>query len=106
MRDWIIEPGIASESQLEGWEAADKEAVEAARDLAWEAYQTPIRHERDRAVSILRRGDTTPGGADASPPTPTRQGTPAAIPSGAPFPIRTPRRADAPARSPLLQLIE
>ncbi len=31
MRDWIIEFGVASESQLEGWEAADKEAVEATR---------------------------------------------------------------------------
>ena len=57
MRDWIIEFGVASESQLEGWEAADKEAVEAARDLAWEAFQTPIRAERDRAVAILRRVD-------------------------------------------------
>src|SRR5881296_2257856 len=57
MRDWIIESGIASESQLEGWEAADKEAVEAARDLAWEAFQSPIRAERDRAVAILRRID-------------------------------------------------
>jgi pyruvate/2-oxoglutarate/acetoin dehydrogenase E1 component/TPP-dependent pyruvate/acetoin dehydrogenase alpha subunit len=57
MRDWIIETGIASESQLEGWEAADKEAVEAARDLAWEAFQTPIRSERDRAVTILRKID-------------------------------------------------
>jgi pyruvate/2-oxoglutarate/acetoin dehydrogenase E1 component/TPP-dependent pyruvate/acetoin dehydrogenase alpha subunit len=57
MRDWIIEFGVASESQLEGWEAADKEAVEAARDLAWEALQTPIRAERDRAVAILRRID-------------------------------------------------
>jgi 2-oxoisovalerate dehydrogenase E1 component len=57
MRDWIIESGIASESQLEGWEAADKESVEAARDLAWEAFQTPIRAERDRAVAILRRVD-------------------------------------------------
>jgi 2-oxoisovalerate dehydrogenase E1 component len=57
MRDWIIESGIASESQLEGWEAADKEAVEAARDLAWEAFQSPIRAERDRAVGILRRVD-------------------------------------------------
>ena len=57
MRDWIIESGVASESQLEGWEAADKEAVEAARDLAWEAFQTPIRAERDRAVAILRRVD-------------------------------------------------
>ena len=57
MRDWIIEFGVASESQLEGWEAADKEAVEAARDLAWEAFQAPIRAERDRAVAILRRVD-------------------------------------------------
>jgi pyruvate/2-oxoglutarate/acetoin dehydrogenase E1 component len=57
MRDWIIEFGIASESQLEGWEAADKEAVEAARDLAWEAFQSPIRAERDRAVAILRNVD-------------------------------------------------
>jgi pyruvate/2-oxoglutarate/acetoin dehydrogenase E1 component/TPP-dependent pyruvate/acetoin dehydrogenase alpha subunit len=57
MRDWIIESGVASESQLEGWEAADKESVEAARDLAWEAFQSPIRAERDRAVAILRRVD-------------------------------------------------
>ena len=57
MRDWIIESGVASESQLEGWEAADKEAVEAARDLAWEAFQSPIRVERDKAVAILRRID-------------------------------------------------
>jgi len=57
MRDWIIEFGVASESQIEGWEAADKEAVEAARDLAWEAFQAPIRAERDRAVAILRRID-------------------------------------------------
>jgi pyruvate/2-oxoglutarate/acetoin dehydrogenase E1 component/TPP-dependent pyruvate/acetoin dehydrogenase alpha subunit len=55
MREWIIEEGIASESQVEGWEAADKEAVEAARDLAWEAYQAPIRAERDRLVNILGR---------------------------------------------------
>ena len=57
MRDWIIESGIAAESQLEGWEAADKEAVEAARDLAWEAFQAPIRAERDRAVAILKSID-------------------------------------------------
>ncbi|HEY1456564.1 MAG TPA: thiamine pyrophosphate-dependent enzyme [Candidatus Dormibacteraeota bacterium] len=57
MRDWIIEVGYASESQIEGWEAADKEAVEAARDLAWDAFQAPIRVERDRAVAILKRID-------------------------------------------------
>ena len=55
MRDWIIETGIASQAQVEGWEAADKEAVEAARDLAWEACQRPIRAERDRLVDILSR---------------------------------------------------
>ncbi|MEP6751498.1 MAG: thiamine pyrophosphate-dependent enzyme [Candidatus Dormiibacterota bacterium] len=59
MRDWMIESGIASESQIEGWEAADKEAVEAARDLAWEAFQTPIRDERDRLVAILKRSDSS-----------------------------------------------
>lgn len=57
MRDWIIETGVASESLLEGWEAADKEAVEAARDLAWEAFQRPIREERDKVVAILKRVD-------------------------------------------------
>jgi pyruvate/2-oxoglutarate/acetoin dehydrogenase E1 component/TPP-dependent pyruvate/acetoin dehydrogenase alpha subunit len=57
MRDWIIESGIASESQLEGWEAADKEAVEAARDLAWDAFQSPIRTERDQVVALLKRID-------------------------------------------------
>jgi pyruvate/2-oxoglutarate/acetoin dehydrogenase E1 component/TPP-dependent pyruvate/acetoin dehydrogenase alpha subunit len=59
MRDWMIESGIASESQIEGWEAADKEAVEAARDLAWEAFQSPIRDERDRLVAILKRTDSS-----------------------------------------------
>ncbi|MDQ6879483.1 MAG: thiamine pyrophosphate-dependent enzyme [Candidatus Dormibacteraeota bacterium] len=59
MRDWMIESGVASESQIEGWEAADKEAVEAARDLAWEAFQAPIRDERDRLVAILQRSDST-----------------------------------------------
>jgi 2-oxoisovalerate dehydrogenase E1 component len=58
MRDWVIESGIASESQLEGWEAADKEAVEAARDLAWDAFQAPIRAERNRVVAILRHADS------------------------------------------------
>jgi pyruvate/2-oxoglutarate/acetoin dehydrogenase E1 component len=58
MRDWIIESGIAAESQLEGWEAADKEAVEAARDLAWDAFQSPIREERDKLVVILNRSDS------------------------------------------------
>ena len=58
MRVWLVDQGIASESQIEGWEAADKEAVEAARDLAWEAYQSPIREERDRLVALLGQAGT------------------------------------------------
>src|SRR5204862_158550 len=58
MRVWLVGQGIASESQIEGWEAADKEAVEAARDLAWEAYQSPIREERDRLVALLGQAGT------------------------------------------------
>jgi pyruvate/2-oxoglutarate/acetoin dehydrogenase E1 component/TPP-dependent pyruvate/acetoin dehydrogenase alpha subunit len=58
MREWLIELGIASESQIDGWEAADKEAVEAARDLAWEAYQSPVREERDRLVALLDQAGT------------------------------------------------
>src|SRR3977135_1155191 len=59
MRDWIIESEIAGESQLEGWEAADKEGVGAARALAWEAFQAPIRSDRDHLVSILNRSDSS-----------------------------------------------
>src|SRR5438046_1070565 len=58
MRVGVVDQGIASESQIEGWEAADKEAVEAARDLAWEAYQSPIREERDRLVALLGQAGT------------------------------------------------
>src|SRR5256886_828133 len=56
-RDWVVGFGVPGVPQLEGWEAADKEAVEAARDLAWEAFQAPIRAERDRAVALLRSVD-------------------------------------------------
>src|SRR5438128_5200167 len=89
MRDWMIESGIVSESQLEGWEAADKEAVEAARDLAWEAYQAPVRRDRDRAVSILRRIDTPKVAEVAATLTDANKITRSAIISGASFALRT-----------------
>ncbi len=106
MRDWIIESGIASESQLEGWEAADKEAVEAARDLAWEAYQVPVRKERDRAVSILRRIDTPKVAEVAATLTDANKVTRSAILSGASFALRTLRGSDSPERNELIQFIE
>jgi len=106
MRDWIIESGIAGESQLEGWEAADKESVEAARDLAWEAYQAPIRRERDRAVSILRRIDTPKVAEVASTLNEANKVTRSAIISGASFALRTLRGAESPERTELVQFIE
>ena len=106
MRDWIIESGFASESQIEGWEAADKEAVEAARDLAWEAYQTPIRNERDRAVSILQRVDTPKVAEIAATLTDANKVTRAAILSGASFALRTLRGTDSPERTELSKFIE
>jgi pyruvate/2-oxoglutarate/acetoin dehydrogenase E1 component/TPP-dependent pyruvate/acetoin dehydrogenase alpha subunit len=106
MREWIIESGIASESQLEGWEAADKEAVEAARDLAWEAYQAPVRKERDRAVSILRRIDTPKVAEVASTLNEAGKVTRSAVFSAASFALRTLRGSDSPERTELVEFIE
>jgi len=106
MRDWIIESGYASESQIEGWEAADKESVEAARDLAWEAYQAPIRKERDHAVSILRRIDTPKVAEIASTLYEANKITRSAILTGASFALRTLRGSESPERTELIQFIE
>ena len=106
MRDWIIESGIAGDSQLEGWEAADKEAVEAARDLAWEAYQTPIRKDRDRVVSILRRIDTPKVAEVAATLNEANKVTRSAIVSSASFALRTLRGTESPERTELVRFIE
>jgi len=106
MRDWIIESGIAGDSQIEGWEAADKEAVEAARDLAWEAYQAPIRKERDRVVGILRRIDTPKVAEVASTLNDAGKVTRSAIISGASFALRMLRGTDSPERTELVRFIE
>jgi pyruvate/2-oxoglutarate/acetoin dehydrogenase E1 component/TPP-dependent pyruvate/acetoin dehydrogenase alpha subunit len=106
MRDWIIESGIAGDSQIEGWEAADKEAVEAARDLAWEAYQAPIRKERDSVVGILRRIDTPKVAEVASTLIDADKVTRSAIMSGASFALRTLRGTASPERTELARFVE
>src|ERR1700736_2275411 len=106
MRDWMIESGIAGDSQIEGWEAADKEAVEAARDLAWEAYQSPIRKERDHLVSILRRVDTPKVAEVASTLTEANKVTRSAIITAASFSLRTLRGSESPERTELVAFIE
>jgi pyruvate/2-oxoglutarate/acetoin dehydrogenase E1 component/TPP-dependent pyruvate/acetoin dehydrogenase alpha subunit len=106
MRDWIIETGIASESQLEGWEAADKEAVEAARDLAWEAFQSPIRAERDSLVAILKRCDSTEVADVSSTLSEATKVTRSVVMSSASQALNELRGTDSPQRSELARFVE
>jgi 2-oxoisovalerate dehydrogenase E1 component len=106
MRDWIIESGIASESQIEGWEAADKEAVEAARDLAWEAFQTPIRDERDRLVAILKRSDSPEVDDVSNTLAETSKLTRSLVLSSASRALNDLRGSDSSERSELAQFVE
>ncbi|TAN35001.1 transketolase [bacterium] len=106
MRDWIIESGIASESQLEGWEAADKEAVEAARDLAWEAFQAPIRAERDRAVAILNRIDMAEVAGITEALNEAGKVTRSLVMSSATRALQQTRGIDSPARTELAKFVE
>src|SRR5690348_19697 len=106
MRDWIIESGIASESQLEGWEAADKESVEAARDLAWDAFQAPIRAERDRAVAILRRIDMPEVAEVTASLDEASKVTRALVMSTAARALHQTRGIDSPARAELARFVQ
>ena len=106
MRDWMIESGIASESQIEGWEAADKEAVEAARDLAWEAFQTPIRDERDRLVAILKRSDSSEVAELTDTLSETSKVTRSQVISSASRALNELRGTDSPQRSALARFLK
>jgi 2-oxoisovalerate dehydrogenase E1 component len=106
MRDWIIESGFASDAQIEGWEAADKEAVEAARDLAWEAYQRPIREERDRLVSILGRSELSEIEPITSNLAETAKVTRAVVMAAAKRGLAAMRGADSPVHGELVRFIE
>src|SRR5258708_18210522 len=106
MRDWIIEFGVASESRLEGWEAADKEAVEAARDLAWDAFQAPIRAERDRAVAILRRIDMPEVAEVTDSLDEASKVTRALVMSSAARALHQTRGIDSPARAELAHFVQ
>jgi pyruvate/2-oxoglutarate/acetoin dehydrogenase E1 component/TPP-dependent pyruvate/acetoin dehydrogenase alpha subunit len=106
MRDWMIESGIASESQIEGWEAADKEAVEAARDLAWEAFQSPIREERDRLIAILKRSDSSEVAEMTDTLSEASKVTRSQVISGASRALNELRGTDSPQRSALARFLK
>jgi pyruvate/2-oxoglutarate/acetoin dehydrogenase E1 component/TPP-dependent pyruvate/acetoin dehydrogenase alpha subunit len=106
MRAWIIEQGIATASQLEGWETADKEAVEAARDLAWEAYQGPIREERDRLIAVLTNAGGHESEAIAASLAESPKVTRSMVMAGARRALAALRGTDSDARTELIHFIE
>jgi len=54
MRTWMVDAGIAGAAELKAWEAEDRHQVEEDRAAAWDAYQAPIREERDQLLAMLR----------------------------------------------------
>jgi len=106
MRELLIELGIASESQIDGWEAADKEAVEAARDLAWEAYQSPVREERDRLVALLGQAGTHETQTIAGNLAETSKVTRSMVMGAASRALATLRGLESPARDELVRFVE
>jgi len=106
MREWLIELGVASESQIQGWEAADKESVEAARDLAWEAYQSPVREERDRLVALLGKAGTHETQTIAGGLAESSKVTRAMVMGAASRALATLRGLESPARDELARFVE
>ncbi len=53
MREWMIRAGIADAETLDAYEKRDRAEVEAVRERAYEAYQAPLRAERDDAVALI-----------------------------------------------------
>ena len=53
MREWMIERGVTTESELVAVEKQDKATVEGVRKLAWEAYLAPILEERGQVMDML-----------------------------------------------------
>ncbi|RMF60931.1 MAG: transketolase [Calditrichaeota bacterium] len=53
MRKWMIEQGVATAEELDAMEEEDRKQVLRIRDEAWEAFQAPIRAERDEVVRLI-----------------------------------------------------
>ncbi len=53
MREWILEEGIAAEEELLAIEQAVKDEVREARNVAWKAYQVPIKNEQKELIDFV-----------------------------------------------------
>src|SRR6266540_1252044 len=47
MREWMIREEISDAATLDEYERSDRTEIERVREQAWEAFQAPIRRERD-----------------------------------------------------------
>ncbi|MEE4214681.1 MAG: thiamine pyrophosphate-dependent enzyme, partial [Bacteroidales bacterium] len=54
MREWIIAEGIAGEKELDNIEQEAETEAKDARKKAWNAFQEPIRIERDALVKLVK----------------------------------------------------
>jgi len=54
MKEWIIDNELASEEELDEIETSSKEYIRHSRNLAWEKYQEPIKHQVARSVELIR----------------------------------------------------
>jgi len=52
-REWIMAQGLADAATLDQLEAEERQAVEAARQRTWEAFQGPMRSERQQLLALL-----------------------------------------------------
>lgn len=52
-RDWIIAEGLSTELDLDQLEAEERQRAEAARKAAWQAYLSPIQHERQDVADLI-----------------------------------------------------
>ena len=54
LRSWILDQEIVAPDELEQIEKEDRQWVEDQRRQAWDAYQEPIRLERNQVVKLIR----------------------------------------------------
>lgn len=53
MREWMIREDIADAATLDEYERRDRADVEAIRERAYEAFQAPLRRERDEVAGLI-----------------------------------------------------
>ncbi|MEK7862607.1 MAG: thiamine pyrophosphate-dependent enzyme, partial [Chloroflexota bacterium] len=66
MREWMIGEGVADGVALDALEKRERAEVEAIRERAYEAFQAPIRHERDEAARLIEAA-AVEAGVDLAP---------------------------------------